>query len=350
MDLDEIRRLRLYNQQILSASCTTPASVVAHLGAMQAQEYAMAKWAVGLRLNTGTEAAVEAALQSGRLLRTHLLRPTWHFVTPEDIRWILELTAPQVHKANGTMYRKTGLSTEILAQASQVIEKALSKEGQLTRAQLARHVEHAGISATGHRLAYIMMFAELEGLICSGARVGKQFSYALLDTLVPPAESLSRPEALAKLAERYFISRGPATVRDFATWSGLTLTDARLGVSLLCTRFSKVAFNDQEYFFIEPPASPVLNERATFLLPDYDEYGMSYKDRSALAPLRRPKETPSDYSHWLIVRGRIEGVWQPAPKQVETPTVVPYYRLESSEKHEVKQAQARYQAFWTRSV
>jgi hypothetical protein len=215
MTISEIVKSRLINQQIAETKFRNPKEIVAWMAAMQAQEYAMAKWAIGLRLPGLKNADIENAFNEGSILRTHLMRPTWHFVTPEDIRWMLMLTAPRVNAANAYSYRKFELDIEILKRCNDTIIKALQGGKQLTRATLKAALEQERIFADGLRLSYIMMHAELDGIICSGVRQGKQFTYALLDERVPPAKVLERDEALAELTLRYFTSRGPATVKDF---------------------------------------------------------------------------------------------------------------------------------------
>ena len=217
----EIIRYRLTNQQIANTNFKTPQQIVEWMIAMQAQEYAMAKWAIGLRLPGSVEDDIEKAFTKGEILRTHLMRPTWHFVAPADIRWLLALTAPRVHAVNAFMYRQSELDTKLFKRSNDTIEKALSGGKQLTREQLKAALERKKIKADGFRLAYLLMKAELDGIICSGARQGNQFTYALLEERVAPAKPVQRKEALAAFTQRYFASRGPATIKDFATWSGL---------------------------------------------------------------------------------------------------------------------------------
>ena len=173
---------------------------------------------------------VEQAFNDGQILRTHVLRPTWHFVAPEDIRWLLALSAPRIHAANAYYYRQAGLDAKTFAKSCAMIHRALEGGKTLTRAELAVHLKRAKVPADGLKLAYLMMHAELEGVICSGPRRGKQFTYALLDERVPATKPKTRDEALAELARRYFASHGPATVRDFAWWSGLTVKDAQQAI------------------------------------------------------------------------------------------------------------------------
>ena len=182
---------------------------------------------------TQVDADIERAFTNGSILRTHLLRPTWHFVLPSDIRWLLALTGPRVNKLNDFMYRREGLDEAILQKSQDVIANALQGGHQFTRDELGMLLENAGIQMKkGQYLAYILMSAELNGVICSGARRGKQFTYALMDDRVPKTSLLGQDEALSELSRRYFISRGPASIADFAKWSGLTKAEARRGLGI----------------------------------------------------------------------------------------------------------------------
>ena len=226
----ELLTARLRNQQLIASTRRKPAQVVSWLCAMQAQDYPAAKWAIGLaRARHARTRDVEQAFNDGLILRTHVLRPTWHFVAPEDIRWLLALSAPRIHATNAYYYRQAGLDAKTFAKSCAMIHRALEGGKTLTRAELAMHLKRAKVPADGLKLAYLMMHAELEGVICSGPRRGKQFTYALLDERAPATKPKTRDEALAELAKRYFASHGPATVRDFAWWSGLTTKDAQTG-------------------------------------------------------------------------------------------------------------------------
>ena len=226
----DIAATRLRNQKLDRTDCQAPEAVVRWLGAVQAQEYAPARWAVGMRTRGATDADVFRACDEGRILRLHILRPTWHFVAPADIRWMLSISGPRVNAINAHYYAKLGLDDGIFTRSRRAIERALAKGQHLTRLELAMVLSKAGIEASGQRLAYLMMRAELDGVICNGACRGKQFTYALLDDRSPGLSRVSRDEALATLATRYFSSHGPATLRDYVWWSGLTVKDARSGI------------------------------------------------------------------------------------------------------------------------
>ncbi len=181
MTIPDIIRHRLFNQQIAETKFTKPEEIVNWLVAMQAQEYAMSKWAIGLRLPGSTDEMVEKAFTDGAILRTHLMRPTWHFVTPTDIRWLLKLTAPRVEAASAFMFRQLELDNKTFKRSNDIIAKTLDGGKQLTRTELQAALKQKKIIADRFRLSYLMMKAELDGIICSGARRGKQFTYSLLD-------------------------------------------------------------------------------------------------------------------------------------------------------------------------
>ncbi|HET9913844.1 MAG TPA: winged helix DNA-binding domain-containing protein [Anaerolineales bacterium] len=314
MTLDIVRH-RLHNQFLSQTNCTSPAQVVEQLGAVQSQDYAGAKWALAQRLkDPATDAAIDKAFNEGKILRTHVMRPTWHFVAPRDIRWLLMLTGPRVQAGNAFMYRKTELDKDILKKSYRVLEKALQGNRQLTRAELGAAFEKAGIPAEGQRLGYFMMSAELDGLICSGGRKGKQFTYALLEERAPRVRPLKRDEALAELVRRYFTTRGPATLHDFTWWSGLTMADAKKGIEMVKPEFVSEELDGQSYWFADS-INPVREKSPTaHLLPNYDEYFIGFKDRSAIGkrvgPLRSEEDKLALYVHIIILDGQIVGGWR----------------------------------------
>ena len=311
--MNEIAFRRLASQQIVRpnrqpSALSQPADVVAHLVAMQAQEFAMAKWAIGLRLPTVSEADVDQAFNSGQILRTHLLRPTWHFVTPLDIGWLLMLTAPRVKQVNAFMDRRCGLDTAIFNQTNDLIAAALSGNNQLTRNELAVVLGRANVEANGFRLSHIMMRAELDGIICSGPRRGSQFTYALLDEWAPNRKKLDRQEALAELTKRYVTSRGPATLHDFSYWSGLRVKEVTEGMAMNKPLIEQETIDGQTYYAKAGQSPPTGDVQSTFLMPDYDEYGMGYKNRDAIG--HADLSGSLTYNRMIIVDGAIAGSWK----------------------------------------
>lgn len=311
----DIPRHRLHNQFLSHTDFTDPSQVVNCLGAVQSQDYAGGKWALGLRLKGATDAALDKAFNEGKILRTHILRPTWHFVAPEDIRWILSLSAPRVHAVNGFMYRQQGLERTVIKKSYGVLEKALRGNNHLTRTELGFAFEQAGIkNAEGIRLSYFMMSAELDGIICSGPRSGKQFTYALLEERAPQVKALTQEEALVELTRRYFATRGPATLYDFTWWSGLTMADAKKGIEALKSHFVSEVIDGKTYWF-DGSVSPVIEKSPTaHLLPNYDEYFIGFKDRSAIGVVAKhagiKSDDPSFLAHVIILDGQLVGGWK----------------------------------------
>lgn len=311
MDIHEIASYRLNNQHLLGNSFQTPAEVVAWFGAVQAQEYALAKWGVSQRLSGFSDADIETAFAEGQILRTHTMRPTWHFVTPEDIRWILKLTSPRVQAFNAYMYRQTEVDEAIFTRSIDAFIKALQGGKQLTRNELADALEKVGIQAKGTRLACIVMYAELEAFICSGARKGKQFTYALLDERVPQGKILARDEALAELVRKFFRSHGPASLHDFSWWSGLTIADSKEGIASLGDELIEESIEGKSYWHTGTlptimPASP-----SALLLPPYDEYGIAYKDSTGiLEPQFIEHAKNTIFGGVIVIDGQIIGYWR----------------------------------------
>src|SRR5215469_1273386 len=252
----DIAQTRLSNQQLSTQKFSKPEEVVSWFGAMQSQDFAAAKWAIAQRSKNQTDASIEKAFNEGKILRTHIMRPTWHFVTPSDIRWILALTSPRVYRFNGYYYRQTGLDKSIFEKSNLVIQKALTGGKQLTRSELNEYLVAAKIPTENLGLSYTIMQAELDGIICSGPRKGKQFTYMLLDERVPQTKTFSNNEAIAQLTKRFFQSHGPALAADFSWWSGLTLTDAKKGVALLGSQIQKSERDGKTYYYFEIASKP----------------------------------------------------------------------------------------------
>src|SRR6266545_1542507 len=248
MTLD-ITSYRLHNQRLSQTNLTNPAEVVNWLGAVQSQDFTGAKWAIGLRTSGLTEADVDRAFAEGSILRTHVMRPTWHFVTPADIRWMLALTAPRVRALLAYNDRQLEIDKVTLKKSDDVLAKTLGGGKQLTRLELGTALQKSKINTDDLRLTHLVMHAELSGVICSGARQGKQFTYALLEERVPPAKVLEHDEAVVELARRYFTSHGPAILKDFIWWSGLSSIDAKRGLEAIKPELEHEVINDETYWF-----------------------------------------------------------------------------------------------------
>ncbi len=354
---------RLRNQFITRASRRSPADIVRWLGAVQAQEYAPAKWALGLRTRDGTtDADVQQALDEGRIVRTHAMRPTWHFVAAEDCRWLLELTAPQVHRRMATYDRRIGLEPPVMRRGTRIVERALRDGQHLTRAELRDRLARSGMALDPMRLAHLLLYAELERAICSGPRRAKQSTYALFDERVPASPRLSRDEAMAELARRYFQSHGPATIRDFVWWSGLRTPDAKRGIDIWSggtwsgrpsgrPKLISTEIDGLTYWSAAGSRTGSPRRRRVLLLPIYDEYLVAYRDRVAVphganAMMSFRSRERFQYPHALAIDGQVAGTWRvrPAARSMSI-EVVPYRRLTPRDRRELDDAAERYARF-----
>jgi hypothetical protein len=340
-----IRHERLSKQHLLTPGHKDPVDVLKSLVAVQAQDYYGAKWALGQRTIACTDTVVEQAFTAGRILRLHIMRPTWHFVAAEDIRWLLALTAPRVNAVSAYYFRKSELDQKTINKTNRALTKALEGGNHLTRDQLRDAIKRAGIEpGDSVRLGHIMMRAELDGVVCSGARKGKQFTYALLSERAPNATTLAEDEALGKLAGSYFATRGPATLQDFVWWSGLTMSQVKRGVEIAKVTSEVIA--DQSDW--SSPAKKSAKGVA-HLLPPYDEYFISYKDRSAAM---HPKFDQTKTVESLVfdapftLDGLVVGGWQRAlGKSNVTVLLKPFIKLTQVDKKAVTVAAKHYGDF-----
>jgi hypothetical protein len=321
---------------------------VAWLGAVQAQEFGPAKWALGLRLpETATDSSIDKAFDAGRILRTHVMRPTWHFVAATDIRWMLELTAPRVHRTVSQYCRNLGLDRAMCTRAASIFERALDGQA-LTRTELRTHLERARLTATGISLAMLTIFAELEGVICSGPRRGKNQTYAQLSARAPHAKRLSRDEALAELTARFFRSHGPATMRDFVWWSGLTMADTKRGLEM--NRATSRIVDGLTYWTVGKESRPAKEGANAHLLPIYDEYLVSYRDRVAVphgpTTVKSGARESVIFQHALVIAGQVAGTWRLTKTADRTAIdVFPLRTLTGLESGQVRQAAEHYSRF-----
>lgn len=298
MDERTLARWRLHALRLAGQPFPSPEAVVGGLLAVQAENYAQASWAVATRTPGMTEFQFGRTHDQGTILRTHVLRPTWHFVLPDDIRWLVEVTAPRVRRSFATVQRQHGLHDGDVQAAVDVIVEALAGGAHRTRSELAACLGAAGLPAEGMPLGIVLGYAELDALACSGVRQGKDHTYALLDERAPHARRLDRDEALAELALRYFAGHGPATERDLAYWATLTLTDVRAGLAAVADRLDTFNHAGRTYWFAYPPPADdaPLSPRG-HLLQTLDEYHNGYQDSrysldaEGIVPRGRPAST-----------------------------------------------------------
>jgi hypothetical protein len=329
MNGGDVAHRRLHSLRLEGARLEAPEDAVRWLGAVQSQDYGPAKWSVGERTAGAGDAAVDRAFAAGTILRTHVLRPTWHFVLPADIRWMLELTAPRVHALNAYYYRQLGLDDEVLARSAALLAGALRGGNRLTRKQLGGVLQGAGIATEGFRLGYMLMNAELQGVVCSGPLDGRQHTYALLDERAPQAGSLTRDEALAELTLRYFTSHGPATAKDFRWWSSLTAADVGAGLELVAPRLQHETVDGVSYWSAASPP-PETSTPRVHLLQGYDEYVVGYSESKwvldAAGIARALPQARSVFNGVVILDSQVAGHWKRSLKRTAVVIEVALYR------------------------
>lgn len=346
----DIARLRLSNQRIASSTFGKPGDVVAWLGAVQAQDYLGALWAVGLRMREATEEVVERALAERSIVRTWPMRGTLHFVAAQDVRWMLDLMTPRIVYRNAArLQREYGLDDAVYARGRELFIAALQGGRQLTREAMYRVLEAGGVSTKGQRGIHILWKLAHDGLLCFGAREGKQQTFVLLDEWVPRSKTLDKDEALAELARRYFTSRGPATLQDFVWWSGLTVADAKAAIAEAKGHLIQEEAGGQTYWLASSAPGPAEASPDAHLLPAFDEYTVAYKDRSAVldpSQARKLNAGGGMLNPVVVIDGRVAGTWKRTLKK-KSVVIAPslFAPLKRAEKSAFTQAARRYGAF-----
>ncbi len=351
MNPSDIAPIRIINQHIAGTKLTTPKEIVAWMGAMQAQDYPMAKWAIGVRLPGSTDPIIEAAINNADILRTHLLRPTWHFVAADDIYWLLELTGSQIKAAQSSRERDLELTEEVFTRSNTIIEKALSSSRHLIREELISELNKSGIATDQNRASHLFARAELEKIICSGAmRKGKP-TYALLSERVRITKALTKDEALAELARRYFSSRCPASLQDFTWWSGLPARDANHALELVKSGFDPETIDGHSYWLTHDFSVPKPRQSSVFLLPTYDEFIISYIHRNASIPaeLANHMKEISDrgvFRPIIVVNGQVAGIWKRTNnKEIVTIEIQPFEKFDQLTMVLIDHAAKKYGSF-----
>lgn len=307
-------QLRLTNQCLLLEKPAQPEQVLAWFGAMQAQDYASVKWAMGVRGGPGqamTDTAVEQAISDKKLVHTWLMRGTLQMTTAADVRWLLALLAPRLITGSTGRLRELEIDQETLQRSFDLFTAVLHTP--LSRPDILQQLEQAGISTAGQRGYYILSQAALAGLLCFGPMQGKQQTFVLLDEWVPPGPAYTRDEALAELARRYFQSHGPATLADFVWWSGLTITEARAALAMVETELQSEEVAGETYWWPDDTAVPNLPSPTAWLLPAFDEYYLGYKTRHVVLDGRYDKQVVSSngiFRPVIVLDGQVVGIWK----------------------------------------
>lgn len=337
-----IARIRLTSHQLANPKFSVPHQVVTWMGAIQAQDFNMAKWAIGVRLPGCTDKMVTDAFNRGEILRTHVMRPTWHFVAPEHIRWMLQLSAPRIVSSMKSRDAELGVTGEFIAKGFQLIEKALRDRNHLTREELIDRLKMNDMNVDSSRMYHLIVHAELNGLVCSGVMQGKEQTYALLEERVPAAKPLARDEALTQLAQTYFAGHAPATLQDFVWWSGLSVGDARKGLEAVKPALLSEKYGEQTFWTPAESGSVSQETESVHLLPAFDEYIVAYKDRSAALPDANYQKAVSSngvFRPVITKNGQVIGLWKKAAtknKAVTTNLFAPVDRQTQVSIHEAE--------------
>lgn len=343
----QLLRRRLYQQCISRSACTSPAEAVSWMGAMQAQDYAGTKWSIALRVPGTTDSDIETALDNASVVRTWSLRGTLHVMAAADVRWILAAAAPRALEKATALYQKEGYDDKLFKRGMSLLEKTLCDHRYRTRDELKTIVEER--LGLRNKENYLLGYAALNGLICLGPRRGKEFTYALLDEWVKPSKAMTANDGKAMLAERFFTSHGPATLNDFAWWSGFTVTEAKALLQEVGPRLQGEVSAGATYWL---GADSVALRKSTrvHLLPGFDEYMFGYSDRSLIVSDRDYKRISGTgngiFASTLIVDGRVVGRWKRTVSKNEVlVTLEPFVALSSTEKKAALAAAERYSAY-----
>jgi hypothetical protein len=351
MTSSEILQQRLINIGLVDSNFKDYVEAISHLGAVQAQDFPAAKWSVGIRVKDSTDEDIMQYYNSGKILRTHIMRPTWHFVTPEDILWITELTAPNVKKLMSHYNRKLELDEKLFAKTEKAIIKVLQEKGSVTRKEFKEIFSNMSIKTDVQRLAHIVMWAELDGIICSGPMDGKQFTYSLLEARAPKAKKFSREESLAKLALKYFTSHGPAQIKDFSWWSGLSMSDANIALDYVKSKLESESIDKKVYWFKPQKGINKFNSSNAYLLSIYDEYTIAYKDRSDLSKAEKDIEKMimmgNALNSVIVLDGKVIGSWKRKLKKNTVEIALnPFTKLKNDEMKLLKEEAFKYGKFF----
>ena len=314
MSVLSIPHIRLANQQLVGTQFKTPKEIVSWMGAMQAQDFNMAKWAIGTRLPHSTNRQIEAALAEGEIIRTHILRPTWHFVAKEDFHQIMMLTAPRIKTALVGYEKNVGLNKATIPKQLALVLDILGRGNQLTRQEIGEELENMGVKLSDSRmLAHIMFHAEIDRLVCSGAVKNKKQTYRLVEEVIKPPKKFDKGKALENLARRFFTSHAPATLQDFTWWSGLAITEARKALEMIRHDFICEEIDGWSYWLTNNFKGLNIAENTVHLLPAFDEYVVSYKDRAAIfmyGNYSKVISTNGIFKPTVMINGQVVGMWK----------------------------------------
>lgn len=346
----ELPKRRLRNQLISKQTFDDPGDVVRWFGAMQAQDYVAALWGVGLRTKAADEAAIERAIAQRTIVRTWPMRGTLHFVSPNDIRWMLELLTPRVVRGTAGRHRQLELDEKVFARSAHVIVRALEGGRQLSRPALYKTLAASRVDTTSSRGQHIIGHLSQTGLLCFGPRAAKQATIVLLEEWIPNARRLEREAAIVELTRRYFTSHGPATVQDFAWWSGLTLAEIKVGLEGAASVLEREVIEGQAFWSATESARVRRSNSTTaYLLPSFDEYTVAYRDRSAVLNAKHAKRVNAGggiFNPIVVIDGQVRGTWKRTTvRDKVTIRVTAFDRLSAAQREAIDRAAVRYGKF-----
>lgn len=343
-----IKSIRTSSQQLVEPVFEAPKDIVSWMGAIQAQDYNMAKWAVAIRSKSAVLDDVEEAIRQGEILRTHILRPTWHFVSAEDIRWMLKLSARRIIAANKSYGKDLKISDELNLKVIQLIEKMLEGNKSMTRQQIVAELTRFGITIDTSRINWFLLNAEAEGIICNGIDINKKPTYALLEERVRPAKELHKEEALAKLAKKYFSSHSPASLQDFVWWSGLAISEAKQAIGLIDKELITDKFESCQ-MYVHESCRELSCEDVFHFLPSYDEYLISYKDRTDVLNLDHYSKAFNNYGIFypvIVHNGKVVGNWTKSVKKGQVEIETSFFDKKTKVRKDlIKKAEGKYKSF-----
>lgn len=341
----DISLARLQTQLLSDSKAKSVKEVVAYFGAIQAQDYPMSKWAIGARMVSATDEMIEKALDNSDIIRTHIMRPTWHFVAAEDLHWMLQLTSKNILRMIETSGKKLGLDDRIFSKSNEKIQEVLSGK-HLKRSDLLAILQHSGFKINETRSSHLLMHAELSGIICNGKSIQNQQTYALIEEKVKKSKHFTKDEALAELAKRYFTSHGPATLKDFIWWSGLSVADAKNGILLNENKLISEEINAQTYY-IASSFKPQIAKKTVHLLPAFDEFLIAYKDRSASIHSDFYKHAFTNngiFRPIIVVNGRVVGTWKRTVKNDQVSIEINFHQKTPKSFHSEIETEAQHYA------
>lgn len=350
MTLSSIAHQRLQQQHIAQADFNKPEDVVSWMGAIQAQDYLGSLWAVGLRMKNASEADIENALANRRIIRTWPMRGTLHFVAPADVRWMLKTFTPRIIAKSAGIYRQSGLDKKIFTKSAKLLVAAMEGGKQLTRKEVYEVLEHGKVTATDTRGLHILGHLAQEGLICFGPRQGKQPTFTLLEEWIPPVKTKADDEAMASFTLRYFTSHGPATIQDYAWWTGLTATEAKAAHELVKPSLISETVQGITYWMTNDSATAKTKSTGVYLLPGFDEYLMGYTNRTPAIDTTRFKQIAGNgngiLSSTIVINSQVTGTWKRTiRKNKVTVETTPFESFNKTQENAITAAAKRYGKF-----